>query len=309
MYFILGFFILLAIAFSLLTHWRICRIRKKVCTLTPCEKSSLINELISSFGFSYLSGKDIFTSRLDAWQREFGYQEIYDRAAPHAQMIFQCEPVYFEAHDVTWLIEFWKGQYGINTGAEIGVYHSDSLIKPENYNSTRFHAVEDSLSPCISMELWKKETLLLRLGRRHWWLTGFLIGVFSNPEELALKASITFQDYGIAAAFAEALRTKQYLNDSLQICDTTVSFTFKEPTSKQPCEYSPLTCRFSQWRNRQFCKLYLWTTKPFCRSDDRLLYLYYFLPFAFRRTVRVCNPRRYKAHRRKVLRSKSWRYT
>ena len=42
--------------------------------------------------------------------------------APRFQMVFDALPVYFDYQKKTWLIEFWKGQYGINTGAEIGIY-------------------------------------------------------------------------------------------------------------------------------------------------------------------------------------------
>lgn len=297
MYVLLGFFVLLAVLFVLLTHWRVCGIRKKVCALTDCEKGEILNDLISPFGFSYHSARDLFSSRLDAWQKEFGYQDLYDQAAPHAQMVFQCEPVYFNAYGVTWLIEFWKGQYGINTGAEIGIYHADTLIAPKDYSSTLFHAAETYLLPCISMELWKKGRLLFRHRQRHWWLTGFLVGCFSHADELTLKATLTFPDPVLASAFADGLSARRCAAISFTAYDSSVSILFEEPTVKQPCERFPLTCRFSQWKNKWFCKLYLWATKPFCRSDDRLLYLYYFLPFTFRKTVQICKPRRYTSRR------------
>ena len=145
------------------------------------------------------------------------------------------------------------------------------------------------------MELWKKDQLLIRHRQRHWWLTGFRVGCFSNPSDLQLKATITFRDYEMADAFAAAMRERGYTSSCLSARDTSVSFLFCQPFAPQPCERLPLTCRFSQWKNRLFCKLYIWVTKPFCRTDDRLIYLSYFLPFTFRKIVQICKPRRYRA--------------
>lgn len=98
---------------------------KKVCTMSPAEKCEALNLLIQPFGYCYDSTQDIISSRNDAWQREFGYTTLFDKAAPWFNMVFDCLPVYFDYQDKTWLIEFWKGQYGINIGAEIGIYYAD----------------------------------------------------------------------------------------------------------------------------------------------------------------------------------------
>lgn len=37
-------------------------------------------------------------------------------------MIIDTEPIRFYHNHKNWFITFWKGQYGIVTGAEIGVY-------------------------------------------------------------------------------------------------------------------------------------------------------------------------------------------
>ena len=58
------------------------------------EKCRLLKDLIEPFGYSYVLPQDIFTSRIDAWQRQFGYCRLYDEAAPHVNMILDCLPVY-----------------------------------------------------------------------------------------------------------------------------------------------------------------------------------------------------------------------
>lgn len=298
MYVFLGIFLLIAIVFFFLGWFRARRIRKKVCTLSCCEKNQLLNDLIEPFGFSYDPCSDVFSSRLDAWQKDFGYCTLYDRAAPHVQLVFDCEPFYFNAHGRTWLLELWKGQYGINTGAEMGLYYAEGIIPPEDYTTTLFQAVEESRMPYMTTELWKGDQRLYQQKSRHWWQTGFLMGCFSQPEELTLKANITFDDFDMQEAFLQALEAQNYPWQAYSACYSTITLVFTAPQHRQPCQRAPLSCRFSQWKNKRFCKLFLWITRPFSNSADRLLYLYYFLPFAFRRTVQVCKPKRYKSGRK-----------
>lgn len=150
------------------------RVIRRICKMSFCEKYCKLNELIHPWGFSYLPSQDIFTSELDAWQRKFGYHSLFDQSAPHFNMVFDCEPIYFNYQGRTWRIEFWKGQYGINTGGEIGVYCADSIVAPEQYADAHFHSVEDSQLLCLEMELYEKGCRLFRIRERHWWLTGFV---------------------------------------------------------------------------------------------------------------------------------------
>ena len=76
----------------------------------------------SSFGFIYISEEDVFYTAKNAWQKNMGYTYFYDELAPLFNMILDTERVCFKYNNYSWLITFWKGQYGICTGAEIGVY-------------------------------------------------------------------------------------------------------------------------------------------------------------------------------------------
>ena len=88
-------------------------------------------EELSIAGFSYDAQKDLFYSTKNAWQKNFGYTHLYDVAAPIFRMIIDTEPIKFFYDNKNWLITFWKGQYGIVTGAEIGIYYTrqKKLIK------------------------------------------------------------------------------------------------------------------------------------------------------------------------------------
>ena len=121
MYLTISIIVLIAIVCLIVFHWRKKKIICKICCMSDMHKCRLLNELVEPLGYNYYSKQDIFSSRLDAWQKDFGYGAIYDRGAPYFNMVFDSYPVYFDHDGKTWLIEFWKGQYGINTGSEVGI--------------------------------------------------------------------------------------------------------------------------------------------------------------------------------------------
>lgn len=259
------------------------------------EKCHILNGLIEPFGYSYLLSQDIFTSRIDAWQRDFGYCTFYDQTAPRFHMIFDCLPIYFDYNNRTWLIELWKGQYGINTGAEFGLYHADRILNEKEYNSTIFHSAEDPEMLCLSFRLFRQGSLIADLSAKHWWLTAFSMGRFSQPMDLCMRASITFRDPAMARAFIEGLIHAGYSPDDISVFCHTVTFTFSQPVT-EPCLLDRVGNCITQSINRFWCKVYLFVTRPFCLSLDRLVYLYYYLPFIFRKMFRI---RKYKKHQPK----------
>ena len=60
-------------------------------------------------------------------------------------MIIDCEPINFEYNGKKWLIEFWKGQYDLTTGCEIGVYKAvgPDLDMQGFFNGTFYNCVSD----------------------------------------------------------------------------------------------------------------------------------------------------------------------
>ena len=104
MYYFFGA-LLLIIAFLLIFFYlRKMRIINRINGMSIYEKVVLINELVAPLGYRYESEEDIFTSTLNAWQRNFGYAEIYDKLAPFFNMVYDCQPVYFNYNEKTWLI-------------------------------------------------------------------------------------------------------------------------------------------------------------------------------------------------------------
>lgn len=254
------------------------------------EKCRILEDLIEPFGYSYVLSQDIFTSRIDAWQRKFGYCHLYDEAASHFNMIFDCLPVYFNYGGRTWMIELWKGQYGINTGCEIGVYYADRILQEDELNHELFQCADNENMLKMHFDLYRCGEDLAHLCKVHWWLTAFSMGCFSRPSDLTMKASITLHNEDMADAFVCGLIKAGYDPKNIRVCCSTVSFTF---AGSQPvCGiFKRLRIRIAQCMNRFWCKVYLFVTRPFQLSIDRILYLYYYLPFAFRKMLHI---RKYK---------------
>ena len=85
--------------------------------------NSKLASAVDAAGFWYDPVQDIIYSRMDPVQRKFGYTYGYDASALLMGMAIDCEPIFFKYGGKTWMIELWKGQYGLMTGCEIGIYN------------------------------------------------------------------------------------------------------------------------------------------------------------------------------------------
>ncbi len=205
-------------------------------------------------------------------------------------MIFDYLPVYFDYQGRTWLIELWKGQYGINTGAEIGIYYADRILSPDELSTAHFKAVEDEDMLPLSFSLFRRKTLLAAISKRTWWLTAFCMGQFSHPCELCMKSTIQFQDRDMLSSFLNALYETGIDKRYVRVCGCELLFCFCGSQNRHYGFFARIIRCHAQFWNRIFCKIYLQITGIFCSTIDRLLYLYYLLPFAFRRML---TPRKY----------------
>jgi hypothetical protein len=204
-------------------------------------------------GYDYDPKQNIFYSRIDAWQRDFGYCKLYDDAAVPLGMIFDCEPIHFEYGGKRWLIEFWKGQYGMTTGGEIGVY--TAIIEgSENPDDILYKCADDDDMLPMAFVLKKNNRVLFRRSAVQWWLTGFELGEFSEPSDLSMDIAITLKDKDMMQAFALKLIDTGYSANEIKVLGNAVILTFSKPCSDQPRLHAKLISRFSQWRNKLFCK-------------------------------------------------------
>jgi hypothetical protein len=206
-------------------------------------------------GFVYDKAQDIFYSNMNAWQRQYGYCRLYDEASALMSMIIDCEPVYFDYAGKHWLIEFWKGQYGMTTGCEAGVYNTTGpeLKIPGIFYGTFYNCASASDMLNIYYELYKGGRMLFRRTGRHWWLTGFVLAEFSEPRELTARISIVLKDRSMLAAFLAGMKEAGYSEQELKVSGNAVSFVFDKPHTAQPYTRSKEISHFMQRKNKALC--------------------------------------------------------
>jgi hypothetical protein len=224
---------------------------------SPWTPTSALAYAVYAAGFLYDPDQDIIYSRMDALQRNFGYAFGYDAAALGMSAVLDCEPIFFDYDGKHWMIEMWKGQYGLESGCEIGVYTRpigstgpgyallDATVGQRPGDAAPSHnlfydCAADADRLQLSATLHRDgEVLLTRGPEVHWWLTGFKWGVLSDPSQLSVDVAITLKDDAMCAAFEAGIAGRPYPN--LKVEGTTVSFTFDRPYAvPQPPRPAPI---------------------------------------------------------------------
>jgi hypothetical protein len=204
----------------------------------------LVGDVADFAGFLYDPVQGIFYSKMDQLQRSAGYFKIYDDTAPLMGMLIHSEPIKFRYDNRDWNIELWKGQYGIATGAEIGIYTGEFQLNTgikeiDNFNNsidfgTNTACASNSDLLQMSFTLKKKGKELFHREGKHWWLTGFKPGEISQAADLTMDIQITLQSEKMRKAFVEGLRKTGYSSSEISWNGNTVSFVFSKPKTEQP---------------------------------------------------------------------------
>jgi hypothetical protein len=253
------------------------RIRSEYEAVFDIEEGAItgddeLDEIIEAAGYSYDPEQDIFYSKLNPWQRKMGYCRLYDEASAPLNMIFDCEPIYFEYDGKRWLIEFWKGQYGMTTGGEIGIYNTEGpdLVIPGFFNGTFYYCAGDEDLLNMSFTLLKDGEILFTREAKHWWLTGFKLGDFAEPSDLAMYAAIAFKDEEMCKAFLEGLIKAGYSEEEIYTDGIIVGLVFDEPRTPQPISRVPETDWLIQRKNEYLCKKYQEITEPYESFPEKI---------------------------------------
>lgn len=242
-------------------------------TSDKLAQQSQLNSDLESAGFSYSLKDDLFYSVMDCWQREVGYCKLYDEGAALFNMIMDCEPVTFSYAGKRWLIELWKGQYGITTGAEIGIYNtSRGDIDSEKFKGTFYEPISNQEMLPMSFVLRKNRKVLFRRKAIHWWLTGFKLGEFSSVDSLTMDAKITFPNREMCDAFINGLRQIGYQRKEFSVRRSTVTIHYTKPHSAQPISRNKVQETLVQKTNENNCRLYRLATNKYSDTLDKLEY-------------------------------------
>jgi len=232
----------------------------------------VVNKGIEIAGYGYDSEQEIFYCNMDAWQRNMGYSRLYDEASAPLGMIVDCEPIYFEYDGKVWLIEFWKGQYDLCTGCEVGVYTAEEteLSTTETPKYTFYNCARNEDRLKIRFSLLKNGEVLFSRNDKHWWLTGFKLGEFSEPSELTMDLYITLKNNTMCNEFVKALKNVGYSEKEITITGNTVHLVFDKPRTTQPVTRTTETDRITQKKNKLLCDSYKGITEVYDNLKDKI---------------------------------------
>lgn len=277
---------LIIVLICICVHFRRRRAAKRVRCESEEAKICSLNAALGVFGFAYDKSWDCIISRMDPWQREMGYCRQYDEAAPAMYMIMDCEPIYFQYDGKNWLLEFWKGQYGCTTGAEIGLYNNEEASgkAPEKLFYT---CARDNQRLYMQFSLWRGGECILERNALHWWLTGFLPGEYSKPCNLTMKVCICFPDPAMRRAFCDGLLRAGYRAEEICADNNRVCFIFDRPRTKQPSRFGRCFRALISWKNRLNCRWYRRASRPFKSTLNRISFLGYCFPRLYRKLIRL----------------------
>lgn len=158
-------------------------------------------KILTIAGFEYDEAQGIYYSQMNPLQRKFGFNRVYDMAAPLAGMIYRTKRIEFEYDGREWMIQIWKGQYGITSGAEIGLYNRD----PER--NFQYDCADDEDLIEMQFDFYNTNEYVFSRGpEKHWWLTGFKVFHAGVPILIDLDMTLTFTDKQMANAFVKSLK-------------------------------------------------------------------------------------------------------
>ncbi|MCL2508918.1 MAG: DUF4474 domain-containing protein [Oscillospiraceae bacterium] len=152
-------------------------------------------------GFDYDARNGVWYTPVNAWQRNFGYFHAYDSFAFLAGIFITTVRAKFVYEGKEWMIQVWRGQYGITSGAEMGIYNRDLNSAFDFYNGI---GDEDMLP--MSMKVYRGDKLYFeRSEDAHWWLTGFVLPGLNSASDLKCDMSVTLKDAEMRDLFIDSM--------------------------------------------------------------------------------------------------------
>lgn len=263
-------FALILFLIIILLNIRRIKSRNRVCAMCADEKYRLLDKVLEPFHYCYLPSQDILISQTFA-------EPAPGRLCTCSHRIIDKLPVYFDYQNHTWLLELQKGRYGIYTGCEIGLFYGDGILTDSERRAAIFQPANHPSFMKLTFSLYYRDIPLTRLSAAGSLIKVLRAGCFCDPDELTLHIRLTFFCAEMAHAFAEGLTKAGYA--PMDICFHCNSITFIFGSLLQNADFSSdsrisFTKIFLCWK----CRLFLFLTRAFDRSADRILYLYYYLP-------------------------------
>ena len=179
--------------------------------------NKLENKAILGYRYHYADDY-YYTDDRDCWQSKFGFLNAFDLVCPYILLEYDYIRTHFDYGDRSWMIQLWKGQYGmVFYGSEIGVYCREKLAPDEEITAFTHYDCCVSEYDRLGMEMtlyWDENNdgnYVYQFSRpydKYWWCTGFKSGHLWQTEpasELRMVSRIDLKDEEMADAFTAAL--------------------------------------------------------------------------------------------------------
>jgi hypothetical protein len=189
--------------------------------LFETEDPNTAGKILEFAGFEYDAEQGIYYSQMEPLQRYFGFNYVYDMMAPLAGMYYDTKRIQFDYAGKDWMIQIWKGQYGITAGAEIGLYNKTDKIM-------QYDCASNDELITMSFDFYNQDDYIFSRGpEKHWWLTGFKVFHAGVPLAIDLDIVLEFPDVQMANAFEQGLKEVAKSSFLDPITYTRTSKTFK----------------------------------------------------------------------------------
>ena len=184
------------------------------------QQSNSVHDLLRDrqiLGYQYSYKDDYYyTNDRDCWQKYFGFSKFYDLVAPYMLLEYDYVRVYFPYGGKDWMIQLWKGQYGmVFYGAETGIYTKRHTNREPGV-FTLYNCAKEGDWLDMNMTMYHDTTGLGTYKReftretgKYWWCTGFKRGhlrVEEPARELRTEGTIHLKDAEMTRQFTDGLK-------------------------------------------------------------------------------------------------------
>ena len=143
--------------------------------------------------FIYDEKGQAYHSQINTWQREFGYNEVYDIIFSYSTDMMRGR-YFFDYNGLQHVLWLWKGDYwNLQTGAELGLYsYGYTANDIEHYNVVDYE-IPMTLTVYNSYDRWASPVLAWVPEDDQWWITAFNVD-YTIPvsANLAMICSVNF---------------------------------------------------------------------------------------------------------------------
>ncbi len=248
----------------------------KVWSMTPVERVVFLNKWMEPYGYYYEPGQNILLRRVEGCEDYSvklicSWKERAKQALKRNQAVVEllCS---FAYQGKTFLVLFQKGQYGIFSGANVGIW-------VENKEDSCFYPAKKEEQLEISLVLYQEGERGFVWGQKHFELAAFEQGKYYEIKDLRLRTRITFPTVDMALRFVSEMKKTGMHIIGLSRNATWVTVDFADTGGYPDSRLLSWRQRWVQFMNQIRLGIFNMLTVPFEKTVDKMLFLYFRYPF------------------------------